>query len=103
MFWHWLDHVTGSDYGLPYGHFGFYNFWSGFGSDLTEFGLAVSLSGVLLTLFRKHNCHTRWCWRIGHHDLEGTPWKVCRRHHPDLPNKAPTYAEIVQAHKEAQQ
>lgn len=24
-FWHWLVHVTGCDYGAPYGHFVFYD------------------------------------------------------------------------------
>lgn len=57
-----------------------YVFWSGFGSCLTEFA-------IIGVVFRKINCHTRGCWRIGHHHIEGTPYTVCRRHHPDVPNR----------------
>jgi hypothetical protein len=55
-----------------------YGFWSGFGSDLTEFALI----GVLLGTIRAHNCEVHHCWRLGRHTTAaGT--KVCRKHHPD--------------------
>ena len=74
---HWLSHFLGLDnLSGPY-----YGFWSGFGSDLSELAIAGGLIGVL----RKHNCHVRWCWRVGRHPVEGTPFVVCRRHHPDGP------------------
>jgi hypothetical protein len=61
---HWLAVHTGtSNEAGPY-----YAFWSGFGSDLSE-----------AALLRKHNCHSRGCWRIGRHVVDGTPW--CDRHH----------------------
>ena len=83
---HWLAHVLGLDDASGR----FYAFWSGFGSDLSELALVAALVAVV----RKHTCHVRRCWRIGHHPLDGTPWTVCRRHHPDLPNKAPTREDL---------
>jgi hypothetical protein len=53
-----------------------YLFWSGTGSDL-------AYMGVGLAFWRKHNCHSRGCWRLARHPVEGTGFTVCRRHHPD--------------------
>jgi hypothetical protein len=78
---HWLAHVLGADYGLPYGHFSFYDFESGSGSDLGE----VAIVGGLLSVYRRHNCHVHGCWRVGRHKVAGTDHVVCRRHHPDDP------------------
>lgn len=52
-----------------------YSFWSGFGSDLSYFG-------VFAVLYRKHNCHVHGCWRIGRHLVDDTGHVVCARHHP---------------------
>lgn len=71
----WLWHLLGFDYGLPYGHVGAYNVWSGFGSDVGE----VVIFGGAYTLLRKHMCHQGRCWRVGRHNVDGTPW--CNRHH----------------------
>ena len=65
-----------------------YLFWSGSGSDLAELTLLGAFAGV----WHKHNCHTKGCWRIGKHVVEGTPW--CNRHHEDarsgsLPSESP--------------
>jgi hypothetical protein len=76
--WHWLVHVTGSDYGAPYGHFVPYDFYSGSGSDLGE--LAIGLG--LFSVYRKHNCHATRCWRIGQYMVDDTTI-ACRRHHPN--------------------
>lgn len=63
--------------------------WSGFASDLGE----LTLLGGLLAVYRKHNCHTRWCWRFGRHDLAdpatGLTWRLCRRCHPAHPGRRP--------------
>ncbi len=81
----WLAHILGlDDQAGP-----FYAFWSGFGSDVTEFLVFGSLIGLL----RKHNCHVRWCFRIGRHPVDGTPYVVCSRHHPQ---GAPTVADIAE-------
>jgi hypothetical protein len=55
-----------------------YGFWSGFGSDLTEFALV----GALLGMIRAHNCEVHRCWRLGRH-VTAAGQHVCRRHHPD--------------------
>ena len=57
-----------------------YGFWSGFGSDLGEFALV----GAVIGTYRKHMCHVDGCWRIQRHVVEGTPYVVCRRHHPKV-------------------
>lgn len=46
---------------------------------------------------RHRNCHTRWCWRLGRHefDINGTKHVLCRRHHPNLTNRAPTARDIA--------
>jgi hypothetical protein len=69
-----IDNVSGE----------WYAFWSGFGGDLTIFGAVISL-------WRKHSCHQKWCWRIGRHPHGD--WLLCSRHHP---LGAPTSATIAQ-------
>jgi hypothetical protein len=91
---HWLAVHTGADNepGVYYG------FWSGFGSDLGE----VTLAGGLAAVYRKHNCHTRWCWRFGHHDFTdqatGLTYRLCRRCHPDHPGPRVTRGRIASMH-----
>lgn len=75
----------------------YYGFWSGFGSDLAEFGII----GALIANYRRHNCHVRGCWRVAKHPVDGTPYITCRRHHPDLSGKAPTRTAIEKAHADA--
>ncbi len=66
-----LAHVLGLDNGSgPW-----YLFWSGFGSDLSEI---TGLGAVAYIFWRKHNCHTPGCWRIGRHESEGRV--LCHRH-----------------------
>ena len=76
----------------------YYNFWSGFGSDLGEATLISAVAVGVYTGVRKANCHTKGCWRIGHHAVDGTPYIVCRHHHPGVPNDGPTHAHILKAH-----
>src|SRR5579863_2416534 len=81
---HWLALHTGTLHGGPDVY---YNFWSGFGSDLGEATLISAVGIGVYTGVRKVNCHAKGCWRIGHHPLEGTPYILCRHHHPDVPTK----------------
>lgn len=69
---HWLEHLLGLDNlsGPVYG------FWSGIGGD-------ASILAVPAVLMRHHNCHVKWCWRLGRHPVAGTEYVVCRKHHPD--------------------
>ncbi len=76
----------------------YYNFWSGFGSDLGEATLISAVSIGVYTGMRKANCHTAHCWRIGHHALEGTPYILCKHHHPDVPNRGASHAHILSEH-----
>ena len=73
-----------------------YDYWSGFGS---VFPWSLAILGGIAGLFHKHNCHVKGCWRIGKFDIDGTPYTVCPKHHPDVPDKV-THAHILQAHKE---
>lgn len=67
-----MIHVLGLD--DPSGRW--YLAWSGFIPNLVY----LSVVGGMVTLVRRHQCHAKWCWRIGKHVHEGTPW--CFRHHP---------------------
>jgi hypothetical protein len=84
--WYWFLHVTGVD--APGSHW--YNFWSGFGSDLGEMAIAV-------VVWHKVNCSAKGCWRIGlRHSGEHV---VCHKHHP---LGQPTAQTIADAHEAAQ-
>jgi hypothetical protein len=85
---HWLAVHTGTD--IPAGQYSvYYNFWSGFGSDISE---ALILGGII-QIYRRHNCHVKGCWHLSHHKFTdkkaGTEYMLCRKHyravHPDLP------------------
>jgi hypothetical protein len=78
---HLLSHLLGLDnLSGPW-----YGFWSGFGSDIGE----LAIVGGLLAMVRRHNCHMHGCWRIGRHPttVNGVQFVVCRRHHPQAPDR----------------
>ena len=81
-------------FGLDNGSGANYLWWSGIGSDLGE----VAMIGAAWTLARKHNCHVKGCWRLGKHDLEGTPYCLCAKHHPDVPADGVNPIHIKTAH-----
>jgi hypothetical protein len=92
---HWAAVHTGTlDESGPY-----YGFWSGFGSDLGEATLITAVGIGVYTGVRKVNCHTKGCWRISHHALEGTPYHLCRHHHPDVPTKGASHEHILEQHR----
>jgi hypothetical protein len=76
-----------------------YNFWSGFGSDVEPMIRDTLILGLL---WYHTTCHAKGCWRIGKYRVEGTPYKVCRKCHPTVPDAGPTRADIHQAHRDAQ-
>ena len=82
----WPSHFLGLDNGS--GHF--YLFWSGIFGDVTIFTAAI-------LVYRKHNCHAKWCLRIGHHEMEteGMTHFMCRKHHPEHPGKVLTAEELL--------
>jgi hypothetical protein len=94
-FRHWFALHTGTIHGGPDVY---YNFWSGFGSDLGEATLISAVIVGVYTGVRKVNCHTKGCWRIAHHCLEGTPYILCRHHHPDVPNHGASHDHILHEH-----
>jgi hypothetical protein len=93
---HWLALHTGILNGGPDKY---YNFWSGFGSDLGEATLISAVGIGVYTGVRKVNCHTKGCWRIGHHPLDGTPYILCRHHHPDVPSNGASHKHILDQHR----
>jgi hypothetical protein len=92
---HWFALHTGTLHGGPDIY---YNFWSGFGSDLGEATLISAVCVGVYTGVRKVNCHTKRCWRIGHHPLDGTPYILCRHHHPSVPNRGANHELILRQH-----
>ena len=93
---HWLALHTGILNGGPDRY---YNFWSGVGSDLGEATLISAVGIGVYTGVRKVNCHSKGCWRIGHHTLEGTPYILCRHHHPYVPTSGASHAHILEQHR----
>jgi len=89
--WHFFVHWTGGDYGAnQYGHLEPYDWLSGV--------MGLSVLGLVSHNLAKHNCHARWCPRIGHYDYtddKGVVYKLCAKHHPDTPNRAPTAEQII--------
>jgi len=97
---HWVAFHTGILNGGPDRY---YNFWSGFGSDLGEATLISAVGIGVYTGVRKVNCHTKGCWRIGHHTLDGTPYVLCKRHHPHVPTKGASHEHILEQHRRHQE
>jgi len=93
---HWFALHTGTLHGGPDLY---YNFWSGFGSDLGEATLITAVGIGVYTGVRKVNCHTKGCWRIGHHPLDGTPYILCRHHHPSVPSAGASHKHILDQHR----
>jgi hypothetical protein len=93
---HWLALHTGILNGGPDRY---YNFWSGIGSDIGEATLVSAVGIGVYTGVRKVNCHTKGCWRIGHHALEGTPYILCRHHHPGVPTGGASHERILEEHR----
>jgi hypothetical protein len=93
---HWLQVHTGTvNEAGPY-----YGFWSGFGSDLEEFGILGAVGAGIYSLVRKFNCHEPGCWRVGNHPAAGGQFNLCYRHHPDFQGKKPTHELIERLHRE---
>ena len=93
---HWLAVRTGTvNEPGPY-----YGFWSGFGSDLAEFGIIATISTGIYQLVKKFNCHEPGCWRVGTHPAAGGQFSLCYRHHPDFQGQRPTHEMIARLHRE---
>jgi hypothetical protein len=96
---HWLQLHTGiiNEPG-PY-----YGFWSGFGSDIEEFGILGAIGAAVYQLVKKYNCHEPGCWRIGNHPAAGGQFMLCYRHHPDFRGQRPNHELIERLHRQHQE
>ena len=94
---HWAAIHTGTIYSSSNPIY--YNFWSGFGSDLGEATLIGAVGVGVYTFVRRANCHTKGCWRIGHYSLEGTPYHLCKHHHPTVPTRGASHEDILEQHR----
>ena len=93
---HWLQVHTGTvNETGPY-----YGFWSGFGSDLTEFAIIGTIATGVYQVVKKYNCHYPGCWRVGNHPAAGGQFSLCYLHHPDYQGKKPTRDLIQRLHQE---
>ena len=96
QFGHWLQVHTGTvNEPGPY-----YGFWSGFGSDLEEFGILGAIGAGIYQLVKKYNCHEPGCWRVGQYPAAGGQFLLCHRHHPDYQGRKPTHELIERLHRE---
>lgn len=89
---HWLLHFFGLDSASGPAYLA----WSGALSDLGE----LAIIGGMITLWRRHTCAVRGCWRIGRHQVSGTQHICCGRH---TPGGAPTHAHILAMHRRHRQ
>jgi hypothetical protein len=93
---HWFQVHTGTiNEPGPY-----YGFWSGFGSDLEEFGILGAIGAAMYQLVKKYNCHEPGCWRVGQYSAADGQFLLCYRHHPEYHGKKPTHELIERLHRE---
>lgn len=89
----WLLHFLGLDSASGPAYLA----WSGALSDLGE----LTLIGGLAAVYRRHACHSKGCWRIGKYPVDGTPYTVCARCHPAVPDKGAPRTRIRALHRAA--
>lgn len=94
--WHVLQHWLAVHTGTVNESGPFYGFWSGFGSDIGE----VTILAAVIGMFRHHNCGVHRCLRLGKHEYEmdGVTHKLCRKHHPAVPDAPLTHSRILDHH-----
>lgn len=68
----WFEHAVG----MTNGSGPEYLAWSGWVSDISEF---LILGGVV-QIYRRHNCVTKGCYRLGRHQVGNTHLKTCPKH-----------------------
>jgi hypothetical protein len=72
---HWLAwRFAAGDWPVPPGTPWTYQLESGFIPALT----VLSLLTAFLSAWHVRNCHSAGCWRLGKHQINGSPW--CSRH-----------------------
>ncbi|HEV2172900.1 MAG TPA: hypothetical protein VGR71_05000 [Nitrospira sp.] len=94
--WHAIVHFLGVDYGVAYGHWIWYNFWSGWAGSFF-----VGILSYFFLFYWHHTCHgSVTCLRWGKYEAAGGLFKLCYRHHPDLAGKRPHHELIHRLHRE---
>lgn len=93
---HWLL-TAFRTYVLHPEHGNGYQLWSGAGSDLGE----ITMIGLAVAAFKHWNCEAPRCLRHGKHPTADGQHHLCRKHHPDLPNRRLSLAEIHLRHARA--
>ena len=71
-----------------------YGFWSGFGSDIGEVTLIIGA----ITWYIHNQCHVDGCHKLGKHPFKH--YKLCKKHHPDIPIGGITHLHIKKLHKD---
>ena len=80
-----------------FAHLGFdgqqpwYDFWSGFGSDLSE----LAILGSIVVVYRRHKCAAclRLALRGPHGEVAGTHYRTCHKH-----TNGPDHAQLSHRH-----
>jgi hypothetical protein len=73
------------------------------GYAFTSSGEQISIPVGLGIVYWHHTCSNPRCFRWGKHPTADGLHKLCRRCHPDLPNKRRlSLAEITKRHRDAQ-
>jgi hypothetical protein len=95
--WHWLIHVAGIDEGQPFGHWDWYNFFSGIGGSFL-----VNAVIWFFAFYAHRTCHTWWCPRAGRYpftdEATGLEYKLCRVCHPTHSGERLTRRRIAHIH-----
>lgn len=73
-----------------------YQFWSGIAGS---FVLGGGMWAAALTHYRRHVCQAPRCLRLGRHRTADGLHYLCGRHHPDLPDRRLSLAEIHVRHR----
>lgn len=71
-----------------------YQFWSGIEGSIPQ----IAGLGLLAGLLKHLNCDSPRCYRYGPHRTADGHHKLCRIHHPDLPNHRLSLEEILERH-----
>lgn len=91
---HWFQ-TAWSTYVLHPLHGNGYQWHSGIGSDIQE----LAIFGTVIALVKHANCDAPRCFRYGPHRTADGHHKLCRKHHPDLPNHKLSLHEIRLRHQ----
>lgn len=89
MLWHGILWIMGL-YPTPSGTPWTYQFWSGIAPG-------IAIVTVPFSLYRRHNCVVKGCWRIG--KFKQGPYLVCNKHHPGVPTRV-THDHVVRDYNE---